>query len=297
MLNAEDLQLSQDFTSEHDVTSVLVATHGNSSGQKVINPTEEQVSFVKMNVPMLSQFDVSAQSGKGFRGGRFPREPCGICGRTNHITNYCYYRNQVPQVDQTSIQWKSGVAQSYSWVYAGQNGVLVPPQFQVSGNMNGFSMPQPSHIAQSYQNSGPIIQKVPSAICGGYVSGNTVGNNQGMHQPQSQFVAPQAHFTGAYNMHYMTPSISRVSNASQMATHTGVSNGMSQQPAAGQSSVGSVGGVSQQPWIGVMKAFRSRRKASADGGYDVSNTANEWAVVMATFLSRFRYSLLRPTMN
>ncbi|KAH7847305.1 hypothetical protein Vadar_024476 [Vaccinium darrowii] len=278
MLHSEDLQLTQDSASEPDVTSVLVATHGNSSSQKMVNPTEEQVSFVKLNVPMLSQYDVSAHGnatqqsvgssqqsfmpqqhfvqfsrnpgkGKGYKGGRYPRDPCAICGRTNHITNFCYYKNQAPSFDQSTVQWRSGSNQSSPWVYPVQGGVVMPQQVQFSGNANGVSLSQPHQLPQAYQISGPIIPNV---------SGNFVGFNQGMIQPQNQFlpqeinpfqnqfVTPQAHFTGVYSVPYMTPHTSGLSNVSNMASHTAVNGGMSTQSTLGQSSVSN--GVSQQPW-------------------------------------------------
>lgn len=49
---------------------------------------------------------------RGFnRGPRFPRRPCDICGQTNHITNFCYYRPSM--FDQTSgFQWR-GPSQTF----------------------------------------------------------------------------------------------------------------------------------------------------------------------------------------
>lgn len=219
MLHSEDLQLTQDSASESDVTSVLVATHGTSSSQQVNNPTEEQTSFFKMNVPMLSQYDASAQNsagqqfgvssqqsfmpqqhlvsfsrnsgkGKGYRGARYPREPCAICGRTNHITNFCYYKNQAPSppFDQFSVQWRPGVYQSYPWTYPGQNGVVMPQQVQLSGNMGGFPISQSHQLTQSSLNSGPMVQNVSSANLGGYGSAMPMG----MSQPQNQFAIPMS---------------------------------------------------------------------------------------------------------
>lgn len=43
MVHNEDLQLLQESTSEHDVSTVLVATHGNNSGQGTQNIQNGQV--------------------------------------------------------------------------------------------------------------------------------------------------------------------------------------------------------------------------------------------------------------
>ncbi|KAH7865438.1 hypothetical protein Vadar_006720 [Vaccinium darrowii] len=256
MLYGEDLQLSQESVTEPDVTSVLVATHGNTTGQKMINTTADQSALQRVNVPMFTQYDANAQSqnsqqsfmpqqqyfqmsrnsgkGRGFRGGRYFKDPCAICGKHNHTTNYCYHKNQPPQFDQSSSQWKPGSYQMYPWMYPTPSGYSVPQHFQMSGAMNGFSVTQP------YQNSGGMFQSVAPANLGNYGTRNAIGHRQGV----SQFgTAPQAHFTGAYQLPYMVPSTSEVSSGVSMSTQPASSGGISQ-----QSFVPSYGGMSPQPW-------------------------------------------------
>lgn len=43
------------------------------------------------------------------RGPRFPGDPCDICRKTNHTTNYCYYRPTFQPFD--TAQWRGGPSQ------------------------------------------------------------------------------------------------------------------------------------------------------------------------------------------
>lgn len=139
MLKGEDLQLLQD--SEVDTTTVLVANQ-SSPGPLCVNGGSQQSSVTsqppslqqpsassgqpqfwsQQNLPQHS-FNPSQFSGTSVqhmpqhyfpfsarnfpRGrGRGPRPPCDICGRSNHITAYCYYKPQQP-FDYGSLQWGS----------------------------------------------------------------------------------------------------------------------------------------------------------------------------------------------
>ncbi|KAH7862463.1 hypothetical protein Vadar_005129 [Vaccinium darrowii] len=109
-------------------------------------------------------------------------------------------------------------------------------QKMMSGAMHGFPVTQP------YQNSGAMhgFQSVTPAGLGNHGSGSIIGQRQGI----SQFgIAPQAHFTGAYQLPYIIPGTSEVSSGAPMSTQSVSSGGLSQ-----QNSVPSYGGMASQPW-------------------------------------------------
>ncbi|KAF7133024.1 hypothetical protein RHSIM_Rhsim09G0092400 [Rhododendron simsii] len=222
--------------------SALVATQssvpGSSSTQQLLpSPSSMPIQFdVPMSIPMVSPshntFGSQARlmsphmmfsnqfqrTPRGFnRGPRFPRRSCDICGKTNHITNFCYYRPSM--FDQTSgSQWR-GPFQSFGM---SQFSMPLPsygvPQYgmpQSGGIQFGvpqfsqFGMPQTSGI----QYGGPQVSPFGGSQFGtgipmhssGY-SRNTMGASRSQHtlapgllgsSPNSSAVFPaQAHFTG-----------------------------------------------------------------------------------------------------
>lgn len=121
MLNSEDIQLLQDSSLDVENSTVLVATFPNPSTQvgsgstistttashpTIFGPNVSSGVSFNQSMPSSSQFLPQMPSfspdfrgfprGRGNRGYRFPRDPCGICGRTNHITAFCYYNPQCP---------------------------------------------------------------------------------------------------------------------------------------------------------------------------------------------------------
>lgn len=54
------------------------------------------------------------QSNRGRGRGRFPRDPCVFCGKTNHSPQYCYYRGQTPTYGQIG-NGQSGIPLVNQW--------------------------------------------------------------------------------------------------------------------------------------------------------------------------------------
>lgn len=151
MLNGEDLQLVQESSSDNDLSSVLVVTHGikslqvgdnvgfSSTGSSSVaqssqmntqvpsvqnhfgvpmqyaqnsqfgnSPPQYVTNVQKQFMPQLSSQHMSTQQ-FGYQNfkprgkGRASRMPCEICGRSNHTTNYCYYKGQVSTRSTRSI--------------------------------------------------------------------------------------------------------------------------------------------------------------------------------------------------
>lgn len=115
MLNGEELQMSKDHKDE--VSTVLVAPHvtsGESHNSVIPGNSSHSVHFqVQPQAQNASQsssqqyFPQSASQyfpqqqrdfnrGRTNRGSRFQRQPCEICGRNNHTTNYCFYKGVSP---------------------------------------------------------------------------------------------------------------------------------------------------------------------------------------------------------
>lgn len=141
MLSGEDIQMTQDPSASIDTNSALIATHPNPNtvpSTSVLPPISQPTpmslpSVSQTPIPQISpspispilphissttsQYPSSSQyfspspfypssirplnRGRGGRGPRYPRDPCAICGKTNHITQYCYYQGQYPFFDQT----------------------------------------------------------------------------------------------------------------------------------------------------------------------------------------------------
>lgn len=124
LLNSEDVQLLQDSSTDIDKSTVLVTTHsnqptshsnvsGDNSGSMVsFAPTQSSsmnhrpYGYRRQPMPFFNNFNPQVRqfpwSFKSFPRGRwgggpgFPIDPYAICGRSNHITSYCYYKTQYP---------------------------------------------------------------------------------------------------------------------------------------------------------------------------------------------------------
>lgn len=143
MLKSEENQLSKETTETDKVSTVLVATHGNQSQSHAtpgilssipsVTPLATPQSSIGASSSQFAAFPPTPQQqfqyfpqnfsqnfrpfNKG-RGGRYvPREPCDICGKNNHSTNYCYYRPNNMSFDGPSSQWRGylGFSQSLPW--------------------------------------------------------------------------------------------------------------------------------------------------------------------------------------
>ncbi|KAH7840175.1 hypothetical protein Vadar_013744 [Vaccinium darrowii] len=217
MLNSEDLQLIQEGSLESDVSTVLVATssgnttasecvtgsHTNGqqsqfdSSQQTMNPYLPQQQFYQQN-------NRNGNRNRGYRGGRLYRDPCAICGRNNHLTDFCYYKNGngyqasptfpgsnfavVPNGSWSLTPWVHSSVLSY-------NGPMQQPGF-ASSNVRGFTQ-------------GSQRQIIPSGSSGhgngygtaGYGNNFTIGAQaQSSSHTQTQ---AQAHFTGGFTVPYM----------------------------------------------------------------------------------------------
>lgn len=144
MLKSEDKQLGKETSEQDVVNTVLVAAHGNSSQNQEstgnISSMIPYVSSVPVPLPQnqiganQSQFVPFSSSpqqhqyfpqnfrssnnrGRGGRGSYYPKGPCDICGRSNHSTNYCYYRPNNMPFDVSNSQWRgyTNFSQSFPW--------------------------------------------------------------------------------------------------------------------------------------------------------------------------------------
>lgn len=144
MLKSEDKQLGKETSEPDVVNTVLVAAHGNSSQNQgstgnisfmipsvssvpVPLPQNQiganQSQFVPFSsTPQQHQyfppnFRFSNNRGRGGRGSYYPKGPCDICGRSNHSTNYCYYRPNNMPFDVSNSQWRgyTNFSQSFPW--------------------------------------------------------------------------------------------------------------------------------------------------------------------------------------
>lgn len=101
--------------------------------------------------------------------GRGPRPPCKICGRTNHTTNYCYYRPSSPNMFQQFPQPQN-------------SNQFVPQQFSQSYQSNQWR--SPSTQVSPWMNSSPYPTGIP--MC--FSPANTIS------RPPQQPVMNQDHF-------------------------------------------------------------------------------------------------------
>ncbi|KAH7840374.1 hypothetical protein Vadar_016101 [Vaccinium darrowii] len=232
MLNGEDLQLLQETTSEIDNTTVLMATQSQNQGytqspspvvqihvpltvpstsisqqppsQSLSVPTQPQFTFLPQQQQYSQNFRNSPR-GRGNR--RFFREPCAICGRNNHVTDFCYYKSSSGShpVDVSQSQWRSGQIQyapgqiqyapgqiQYApWVNAPLGSA---PQF-IQGNAYGFT----PHSTFPQTFASPYPQLIPTASQYTQLFPNT-GLSPSMGNTSigpSQMLA-QVNFTGTY---------------------------------------------------------------------------------------------------
>ncbi|KAE9452097.1 hypothetical protein C3L33_16005, partial [Rhododendron williamsianum] len=221
-LNGEDMQMIKD--DEVVTTSVLVATHGNSSvpnsipqGQLGSVQSVQQLHSSSTSIPMLPvipqvgganhnpnhflpsyssqqympqpQFYPSSSRnfyrGRGGRGPRFPRDPCEICGKSNHITSFCYYRPQF----QAQFPQFPAYEQFSSGHWRGSQG---SPWMNSSHIQYNFPM-MPSQASFSGPRTsvrGPVNSSFPhSNFTGGFLPQ--------MSQMAPASVSAQAHFAGS----------------------------------------------------------------------------------------------------
>ncbi|KAH7866810.1 hypothetical protein Vadar_025321 [Vaccinium darrowii] len=226
MLNSEDIQLLQDSSPDLEKSTVLVSTQPNQMSQPMVNTTNNsQMTSItgppqgtsvnhmpygstSQPMPAYNNYYPQVQSSgnnrgfsrdRGNRGSRYPREPCGICGRTNHITAYCFYNNNNGSQQQ---QWRGNVT----------------PQWSSGPVTIGVPVPQNAPISQNASNY--------FGNYGQQFRGNTYGNSYGQQfsgqplshvhftgQPVSQANSagqsyssmPQAYFTGIPGQCEITP--------------------------------------------------------------------------------------------
>ncbi|KAF7113075.1 hypothetical protein RHSIM_RhsimUnG0163500 [Rhododendron simsii] len=161
----------EDSSEQDVVNTVLVAAHGNSSQNQEstghISSMIPSVSSVPVPLPQNQigtnqsqfvpqhhyfpqNFRSSNNRGRGGRGSYYPKGPCDICGRSNHSTNYCYYRpNNVP-FDVSSSQWRGNTNFS--------------PSFPWNPMMPGV----PQYTMPLHQGYPPPLSRFPAQNSGGY---------------------------------------------------------------------------------------------------------------------------------
>lgn len=247
MLNSEDIQLLQDSSSDLEKSTVLISTQSNQvmqpnvhsrSGSQIIGTGPNQGSSVP-NVPMNNvsfgpvqpmpaynnYYPQVQNSGnnrgfsreRGNRGSRYTREPCGICGRTNHVTAYCYYNNNNTNHPQQQ-QWKGNFSPTWS---TGPITIGVPmtqssPTYfgtyvqQYRGNMYGN--PQQVSGGLSFSAGNPYVNSQRQHFSGGQqLVGQPVSQVNLTGQPVSQAnttSVPQAYFTNVHGQGEVIPGSS-----------------------------------------------------------------------------------------
>ncbi|KAG5560719.1 hypothetical protein RHGRI_003902 [Rhododendron griersonianum] len=93
-----------------------VPTSVQFSSQSVLGPSPSQPSGeTSQSQYFPSQFIPTPFRGFNRGRGRGPRPPCDICGRSNHTTNYCYYKSSFPQMFQQSVQPVPQFVQGAQW--------------------------------------------------------------------------------------------------------------------------------------------------------------------------------------
>ncbi|KAH7858303.1 hypothetical protein Vadar_022169 [Vaccinium darrowii] len=213
MLNGEDLQLSAELPSDH--TTVLVAAQENGKHQGMSNITagnalSNSMSQLGISTHPPAQIDSNSQGNNRGRGGRGPRyfkDPCEICGRNNHTTNYCYYKSSNSN-DFAGGQWKSNATQSQPPQLFHNN---VSPQFIQAPHMLQyfpFQMSPTSSIIQPqvqyFGSSVPVSQFggswIPSTMPSGQIpfSTQSVRSTNGLTSASTAVSPAFAGFTGGY---------------------------------------------------------------------------------------------------
>lgn len=197
LLKSEDDQLLQESGSNLDKSTVLVTTHSNLTDQQstasgsgnssVVSSVPSQGSNMNhmqysynqpMNfgqpVPSFNNFYPQVQQysgnfknsrGSGGKGSRHPRDPCAICGRTNHITAYCYYNNSAVQwrgnvmnpsfYPNSGIQMSQQAPRQFGGFTAGPSHTSIQmPQTRFAGYPGGTDMTVPSGFGSSVPSFG-----------------------------------------------------------------------------------------------------------------------------------------------
>ncbi|KAH7841417.1 hypothetical protein Vadar_029614 [Vaccinium darrowii] len=182
MMKSEEAQLSKE-TSNLDVhNTVLVASHGNTSQNQnsrglvpnMVQPQQQgygtaygrsenpsQQQFISENSQQQQQYFPSNNmrynnNNRGKGGGR-SRFHCDICGRTNHSTDYCYYKT-----GGSGSQWRGyGNAQPQGFASSQQYTTHQPAQPQFVMPQPLYTMPQPQFYPQMYGQQGfPVYHSV-----------------------------------------------------------------------------------------------------------------------------------------
>lgn len=120
----------------------------------------------------------SVNRGRG-RGSRFPRDPCDICGKTNHTTSYCRYRPTFQPFD--TAQWRGGPSQMPYYP---------PPVYQGQGQF------YPSYQGQ-FSAPRVFAPNVPFSGQQGYTGGYS-----GPRQVQEHFAGQTSSFPGISSQNY-----------------------------------------------------------------------------------------------
>lgn len=213
---------------ETETSTVLLAAHGHGSAQNIMPQltTQAQNSGIPMHVPVISssqqgssqpqftssqqqysfvpqqqQFSQSYRNGSRGRGGyrgRYPRDPCAICGRNNHATEFCYYKGQTSQVQPWSNSFQGYPTQIVQGAYP-QLQSFPTQGFHTQGNV-GF--PQGNFMVCQGQYPGIPTYNFASQGVAGTPSYSGIPGPPVNHHHQHQILQPspppsaQAHFTG-----------------------------------------------------------------------------------------------------
>ncbi|XP_058226359.1 uncharacterized protein LOC131335146 [Rhododendron vialii] len=198
----------------------IVSPQLGSSGFYEPAPTTVQVSSPSVLGPSPShasgehsqpQYFSSQLFPTPFRGvirgrGRGPRPPCDICGRSNHTTNYCYYKSSFPQQFYSPqhfqqvlpyvqrAQWRSSI-QSQPWLNASSSWVnasvlMYQPQLPPMSQPQLLSSSRPSFSPQQFVYQ----QQLSQAHLAGYPTQPTQANFAGYTDPFT--AAPMQSFGG-----------------------------------------------------------------------------------------------------
>lgn len=133
--------------------------------------------------------------------GRGPRMPCDICGRSNHTTNYCYYKSSFPQMIQSNASFPpmfQQIPQPMFQTFPQQQNFQQMPQQYIQSSQWRSLAPSLSwmHGSNPWMNASPYPSSVPM-----FQSPSPAHSGASMVPSQSAFQSPnpstsQAHFAG-----------------------------------------------------------------------------------------------------
>ncbi|KAG5545337.1 hypothetical protein RHGRI_017712 [Rhododendron griersonianum] len=153
-----------------------------------------QLGFNQFGTSLIGSQPAGTQLFGSFRGfsrgrGRGPRMPCDICGRSNHSTNYCYYKPPqlgFPSQFSSQVSWR-GPGSSTQWGTSGGIPMFQPPQtFPSRPSASQLSIPASQTVGTPQANLAAFSDNL-SAMHISSSSGIPSGSSQNIIHPSTAF--------------------------------------------------------------------------------------------------------------